>query len=115
MPVEIEVGPPILTINQGRVFMVTDLDGQIVASDNGELTAASELGVFANDTRFVSHYAITVNGHPWTRLSSSTTTHYEERIYLTNPPLPLLNGEIPGGTLQLNVTRAVGGDRKSVV
>jgi glycogen debranching enzyme len=109
MPVEVEVGPPILTINHGRVFMVTDLDGQIVGSRDGELSGDSELGVFANDTRFVSHYGITVNGRPWTRLSSSTTTHYEERIYLTNPPLPLLQDEIPEGTLQLNITRAIGG------
>src|ERR687887_1779263 len=109
MPVAIEVGPPILTINHGRTFMVPDLDGQILGSHEGEPTAASELGVFASDTRFVSHYAITANGRPWTRLSSSTTTHFAERIYLTNPPLPLLDGEIPGGTLQLNITRAVGG------
>jgi hypothetical protein len=108
MPVAIEVGPPILTINHGRTFMVTDLGGQIVASPDGQESATSELGVFSSDTRFVSHYAISANGRPWTRLSSSATTHYAERVYLTNPPLPLLDGEIPGGTLELVVTRAVG-------
>src|SRR5919198_3475910 len=109
MPVAIEVGPPILTINHGRTFMVTDLDGQIVGGQDGEVGATSELGVFASDTRSVSNSTIRATGRRWTRLSSSTTTHFEERIYLTNPPLPLLDGEIPGGTLQLNITRAVGG------
>jgi N-terminal domain of (some) glycogen debranching enzymes len=45
MPVEINIGPPLLTINHGSTFMVTDL--------NGEIAADSEQGVFARDTRFV--------------------------------------------------------------
>jgi hypothetical protein len=39
MPAEISVGSPVLTINQGSTFMVTDL--------NGEIDANSEAGVFA--------------------------------------------------------------------
>jgi len=35
--------------------MVTDLDGQIAAD--------SELGVFADDTRFVSYYSISADGN----------------------------------------------------
>jgi len=66
MPAEISVGSPVLTINQGSTFMVTDL--------NGEIDANSEAGVFANDTRFVSYYAIFANGQPWFRLTSSTST-----------------------------------------
>ena len=57
MPVEISVGPPTLTINQGSTFMVTDL--------NGEITTESEQGVFAGDTRFVSHWSISANDRPW--------------------------------------------------
>ena len=48
MPVEINVGPPVLTINQGSTFMVTDL--------HGEMKTEGELGLFASDTRFVSYY-----------------------------------------------------------
>jgi N-terminal domain of (some) glycogen debranching enzymes len=47
MPTQISVGTPLLTINEGTTFMVTDQDGQIAAD--------SELGVFADDTRFVSY------------------------------------------------------------
>lgn len=41
MPIEVSVGPPVLTINQGSTFMVTEQDGQT--------TTKGELGVFAND------------------------------------------------------------------
>jgi len=100
MPVEISVGPPILTINQGSTFMVTDL--------NGEIAAESEMGVFAADTRFVSYYAIFANGQPWVRLSSSATAYYAARIYLTNPPLITEEGDVVGGTLGLVISRSIG-------
>jgi glycogen debranching enzyme len=100
MPVEISVGPPVLTINQGSTFMVTDL--------NGEIAADSEQGVFAGDTRFVSYYALFANGREWVRLSSSPTNYFAARIYLTNPAIATEEGEIPAGTLALSVTRAVG-------
>jgi hypothetical protein len=54
MPVEISVGPPLLSINHGTTFMVTDL--------GGEIQADTEQGILADDTRFVSYYAISANG-----------------------------------------------------
>ena len=39
MPVELKVGPPVLTINQGSTFMVTD--------QGGEIDSNSEHGVFS--------------------------------------------------------------------
>ncbi len=75
MPVEISVGPPTLVINQGSTFMVTDL--------NGEIRTERELGVFADDTRFVSHYTIYADGYPWQRLTSTATNYYAARAYLT--------------------------------
>jgi glycogen debranching enzyme len=100
MPVEISVGPPVLTINQGSTFMVTDL--------NGEIDADSEAGVFATDTRFVSYYAILANGRPWLRLSSSATTYHTARIYCMNQLFATEAGEVPEGTLALVIARTVG-------
>src|SRR6266540_1674883 len=100
MPVEISVGPPVLTINQGSTFMVTDL--------NGEIAAESEQGVFAGDTRFVSYYEVFANGERWVRLTSSATSYYAARIYLTNPIFDTEDGPVPANTLALNLTRAVG-------
>jgi len=100
MPIEIAVGPPLLRINQGATFMVTDLDGQI--------SADTELGVFADDTRFVSYYALFADGVPWTGLTSATPAYYAARIYLTNHRVETEAGEIPEQTLSLVVSRAVG-------
>jgi glycogen debranching enzyme len=99
MPAEISVGPPILTINNGSTFMVTDLDGHIAAN--------SEQGVFSQDTRFVSYYEISANGEPWERLSSSTLTYYGARIYLTNRAFPTLDREVEAGTLSLTISRSI--------
>jgi hypothetical protein len=60
----------------GATFMVTDLAGGIEAD--------TEQGVFADDTRFVSYYAISANGVPWQRLTSVVTAYYAARFYLTN-------------------------------
>lgn len=100
MPFRVNVGPPVLTINQGSTFMVTQQDGQITADD--------ELGVFADDTRFVSYYAIFANGEPWTRLNSSTTAYYTARIYLTNPEIETEDGTIAAGTLGFVLSRVAG-------
>src|SRR3970040_838311 len=53
MPIEVKVGPPVLTINQGSTFIVTD--------ERGEIDPESEQGVFAGDTRFVSFHRLFIN------------------------------------------------------
>jgi glycogen debranching enzyme len=99
MPVQISVGPAVLAIHQSSTFMVTDL--------TGEITGEGELGVFADDTRFVSHYAISANGEPWTRLASSVTAYNRARIYLTNRLVATEEGDVMGGTVALTITRIV--------
>jgi hypothetical protein len=42
---QVSLGPPILTINHGGTFMVTDLAGQIQSE--------GYLGIFSNDTRLI--------------------------------------------------------------
>ena len=96
---QVTVGPPILTINHGSTFMVTDLDGQI--------NSDGLLGIFANDTRFLSYYACYVDGNEWILLRSATTAYYAARIYLTNPEFTTQEGKIPQGTLSLTVSRTV--------
>lgn len=100
MPFKESVGPPILAINQGNTFMVTDIDGQI-----GE---HAEGGLFANDTRFLSYYKIYSNDKEWQRLSSSQLTYSSVRICLVNQALLTEKGEIPAETLALTITRAIG-------
>src|SRR5512132_236400 len=100
MPVEIAVGPPVLSVNNGATFMVTDLAGEIQPD--------TEQGVFADDTRFVSYYAISTNGVAWQRLSSAVTAYYAARVYLTNPQVATEDGTVPAGSLSLVINRTVG-------
>lgn len=67
MPVWSTVGPPLLSINQGSTFMVTDL--------NGYLASDTDQGIFAGDTRFVGYYEIFASGAPWARLTSPCRRH----------------------------------------
>ena len=100
MPVEITVGPPLLVINQGSTFLVTDLGGEIAAD--------SEQGLFARDTRFMSYYAIYANGERWVRLTSSPITYYSARVHALNPAFSTEDGDVPAGKLGLVISRAVG-------
>lgn len=96
----ISVGPPHLTINHGSTFMVTDQDGDINPNDY--------LGIFSDDTRFLSYYTCHTDGKAWTRLSSTTPTYYAMRVYLQNPQLTTRTGIIPEGELSLIISRTVG-------
>jgi glycogen debranching enzyme len=100
MPVRINVGPPTLTISHGSTFMVTAKDGGIGTE--------GEEGLFAADTRFLSYYAITMNGRPWDHVNSSPVTHHIARVYLQNQHVPTDEGDIPPHTLGLALTRTAG-------
>src|SRR6202158_1441619 len=99
MPVEIKVGPPVLTINQGTVFMVTD--------ERGEINGPREQGIFAGDTRLLNHPRLYINGTPWTLLTSATVQYYAVRIELTNPALMTDIGDLAAAQVGLTVQRLV--------
>jgi glycogen debranching enzyme len=99
VPVEIKVGPPVLTINQGTIFMVTD--------ERGEMDDTGEYGLFAGDTRLVSHYRLYINGLPWLLLTGSTVHYYAARIELANPQLMTDQGELAAQQVGLTVRRRV--------
>ena len=99
MPVSISVGPAVVTINQGSTFMVTAPDGQILAD--------SEAGVFADDTRFVSHYSVFANGERWKLVTSSAVSYYAARFHLTNPPFETEDGPVDAGVLTMSLLRSV--------
>src|SRR6516225_4826355 len=99
MPASINVAPPVVTINQGSTFMVTAPDGQILAD--------TDQGVFADDTRFVSYYAVSANGEPWQLLTSSSISYYSARFHLTNPQFETEDGLVGAGALALSLVRNV--------
>ena len=68
MPIEIRVGPPTITVSQGRTFMVT--------TQSGEVQANTDQGVYALDTRFVSFYRLYVDRSPLVVVNSSQLSGY---------------------------------------
>lgn len=99
MSIEIKVGPPVITISQGRTFMVTDRHGYI--------NTDSDQGVYAIDTRFISFYEMYINRVPWKIINSSSLTFYAARFHLTNPVVKTEGGVLAAHTLGLTVNRTV--------
>lgn len=100
VPNPIKVGPSLITINQGNMFMMT--------LDNGEISPHSELGFFAQDTRFVSRYEIRIERIPWMLVTSSAVSYYGVRYYLVSPDIETTAGTIHARELALTIERAVG-------
>lgn len=99
MPIEIKVGPPTITISQGRTFMVSEPDGAI--------NSRTAQGIYMDDTRFVSFYRLYINGNPLSLVNSSQLTFYASRIHLTNPAFHIENGMIEAQTLHVAINRMV--------
>lgn len=97
---DVQVGPPILTINQGDTFLVTRLDGSV--------DPRSELGLFASDTRLLSSHRTTINQRPWELITSANLSHYGVRVVLGNPRVRTRDRSIERHQLSLIVERALG-------
>ena len=99
MPIEIKVGPPGITISQGRTFMVTD--------QRGEINSHSDAGVYAIDTRFISSYHLFINREPWILVNSSQLSFYTARFHLTNPIIFAEDSVFEANTIGLTIERSV--------
>ncbi len=99
MPIEIKVGPPTITISQGRTFMVT--------TQAGEIQANTDQGVYALDTRFLSAYHLYINREPLQVINSSQLSFYAARFHLTNPAIETDGGILDAQTLRITLNRIV--------
>ncbi|MGI8587765.1 MAG: amylo-alpha-1,6-glucosidase [Chloroflexia bacterium] len=71
-----------LVLREGEMFMVSD--------PRGDIAAGQTLGLYHNDTRYLSIYRLALNGQPPTLLSSSCEQDFMANLQFTNP---LLTGE----------------------
>ena len=101
MALEITVGPPRLSINQGYGVLITEQDGQI--------SWPSDKGLFHADTRVISSWRIFANGESFVLLNAGNIAYYAARIFLTNPVIATENGDIDGGALALSISRSIDG------
>jgi glycogen debranching enzyme len=100
MALEVTVGPPVLTINNGYTFLVSELDGSI--------SHASDQGLFSRDTRYLSGYQLYINGRNWTLLNSGTVAFYASQTHLVNPRVVTEEGVLAPGTVGLLLSRTLG-------
>jgi glycogen debranching enzyme len=93
-----------LAVKDGDTFLYSDLEGNLDHSgDYG-------LGLYSRDTRFLSHYRMTVSGRDPVLLSSSSERAYMSYVDLTNPDL--YEGDVlvvPQQTLNIRRIRAIRG------
>src|SRR5947209_5442531 len=99
MPIEIKVGPPVITVSQGRTFMVTD--------QGGEINPNTAQGVYAMDTRFISYYRLYINRTPLEVVNSSQLSFYAARFHLTNARINTQGGVLEPQTLRVTINRDV--------
>jgi glycogen debranching enzyme len=84
-----------LTILEGSTFCVSDERGDIVEPT---------MGFFAHDTRFLSRWALTINGARPLMLSSGKVEYYSAAFFLRNPVV----GDLEHDELSIGRERFVG-------
>lgn len=99
MSIEVTVGPPLVTINHGNTFVLSEPDGSI--------TPHTDQGIYSRDTRYVSSYEVFVNGERWILHNSGALAYFAFRSCLTNPRVATEDGEIEAATLSLDFGRTV--------
>ena len=83
-----ELGPDAIAVLEGRTFMYSDSVGDVPKGSIGGLVHA--------DTRFLSRWALTVNGAPFLVLRAGTIDYYSAEFFLTNPRLDGLEANSVG-------------------
>jgi hypothetical protein len=99
MALEVTVGPPVLTINNGHTFLVSELDGSI--------TSASDQGLYSRDTRYLSGYQLYINGKNWTLLNSGAIAFYASQTHLVNPLVITDERALAPATVSLLLSRTL--------
>src|SRR5262245_31357184 len=100
MALQVTVGPPVLTINNGDTFLVSELDSSV--------TPATDQGLYSHDTRYLSGYQPYVNGKPWTLLNSGAIAYYASQTHMVNPAVMTDEGVVAAGTVCLLLRRTLG-------
>src|SRR5215218_9887664 len=94
-----------LAVKEGQTFLYSDLEGNL---DHG---GHEGLGLYSHDTRFLSHFRLTMNGRDLVLLSSSAERGYQSHVDLTNPDL--FEDDVlcaPQQTINVRRVRAIAGD-----
>jgi glycogen debranching enzyme len=80
-----ELGGDAIQVLEGSTFMISDA--------RGDVPPGAVAGLFHEDTRFLSTYALTVGGATPRLLTSSQVDYYSAAFFLTNPDIPPARAE----------------------
>ncbi|BCV21527.1 amylo-alpha-1,6-glucosidase [Moorella sp. Hama-1] len=96
------IEPATEVLKEGGIFLVSLPDGSVIHRDNGSL------GLYYNDTRYLSHLELQVAGQRPVFLSSSIRDSHFAQIELTNPVFNLPDGTvIPAQTIHFRQLRLI--------
>jgi len=93
-----------LTLVDGKTFLSTTVAGDIVPP------GAPDVGLFHDDTRFLSHLELRVGGHRAVVLSSSTEKSFASQVELTTGNITLRNSfDLPENTVHIRREQLLNG------
>ena len=93
-----------LTLIDGKSFLSTTVAGDISPA------GAPDVGLFHDDTRFLSQLELRIFGHRAVVLSSSTEKTYASQIELTTGTIPLRDSfDLPENTIHIRREQLLGG------
>ena len=84
-------------------IMILEGSNFCISDQNGDFTFTTS-GLYAYDTRFLSHLELTINGDRPLLLSAGKAEYYSAAYFLRNP----IAGDLPQDTLSIGRTRFVG-------
>jgi glycogen debranching enzyme len=80
-------------VEQVSEYLVLKEEGMFVTTNSlGDMPLGDSLGLYYNDTRYLSCYMLTIEGAEPVLLSSSSEHNFMANLQLTNPALGLQNG-----------------------
>ncbi|MGV0027376.1 amylo-alpha-1,6-glucosidase [Phormidesmis priestleyi] len=85
---------PVLTLKDDDLFLLTDTFGNIGGSDDDGRNGS--MGLFCNDTRFLSRLEMQIDGRPPILLSSTAEKGFVLSVLCTNPRLEKIPAEYIG-------------------
>src|SRR5215472_18566374 len=94
-----------LTLIDGKTFLCTTVAGDISPA------GAPDVGFFQDDTRFLSHLELRINGQPSIVLSSNTERSYVSQIELTTEQMKVRDSfEIAENTIHIRRQQLLNGE-----
>ena len=76
---------PTLTLKEDELFLITDTLGNIAGFCGGDMAAS--MGLFCNDTRFLSRLELQIDGRPPVLLNSTAEKGFMLSVLCTNPQI----------------------------